>query len=150
GDEFQQRTVGVAEIDAGAGASCAEALDRPGVDGNAAALEMDDGIRDRPVPLKAKIAVARCDRQPRHLGRTKAWTMQVELRGTETIGPALRAANEFGAQHVTIERVRALPVGDMHHAVVEANRQHHRHRSMLMDAAVYATARRLRRRPMVV
>src|SRR5262245_62868390 len=84
---------------------------------------MDDGIRDRPVPLKAKIAVARRDRQPRHLGRMKARTMQVELRGAETIGPALRPANEFGAQHVAVERVRALPVGDMHHTVVEANGQ---------------------------
>src|SRR5262249_4557776 len=111
---------------------CAEALDRTGVDGNAVALEMDDGTRDRPVPLKAKIAVARRDRQPRHLGRMKARTMQVELRGAETIGPALRPANEFSAQYVAIECVRALPVGDMYDAVVEANRQRHRHRSMLI------------------
>src|SRR5215510_9890415 len=93
---------------------------------------MDDGTRDRPVPLKAKIAVARCDRQPRHLGRMKARTMQVELRGAETLGPALGTANELGAQHVTVERIRALPVGDMYDAVVEANRQRHRHRSMLI------------------
>src|SRR5262245_55332080 len=93
---------------------------------------MDDGIRDRPVPLKAKIAVARRDRQPRHLGRMKARTMQVERRGAETLGPALRPANEFSAQYVAIECVRALPVGDMYDAVVEANRQRHRHRSMLM------------------
>src|SRR5262249_29603428 len=92
-NEFQQRAVGVAEIDAGAGALCAEALDRPGVDGHTAALEMDDGICDRPVPLEAKIAVAGRDRQPRHLGRMKARTMQVELRGAKTVGPALRAAN---------------------------------------------------------
>jgi hypothetical protein len=47
--------------------------------------------------------------------------MQVELRGAETIGPALRAANELGPQHIAIERVRALPVGDMHDAVVEGD-----------------------------
>ena len=72
GNEFQQRAVGIAKIDAGAGALGAEALHRPGVDRNAAALEVDDGIPDRPVPLEAQIAVARSDRKPCHLGRVKA------------------------------------------------------------------------------
>src|SRR5439155_27296674 len=95
-----------------------------------AALESDNGISDRPVPTKARIAVARRDRQPRHLGRMKARAMQVELRGAETISPAVRAPDEFGTQHGMVERVRALPVGDMHHAMVEANRKRHPHRSM--------------------
>src|SRR5262245_19584361 len=118
GNEFQERAVGVAEIEAGAGPLSAEALQRPGLDRNAAALEVNEGSRERSVPLEAHIAVARCDRQPRHLRRMKARTMQVELRVGETIGPALGTANELGAQHVTVERIRALPVGDMYDAVV--------------------------------
>src|SRR5215471_18376488 len=121
GNEFQERAVGVAEIDAGAGPLGAEALQRPGLDRNAAALEVNDGIRDRSVPLEADIAVARSYRKPRDLGRMKSRSMQVELRGAETVGPALWALNELGAQYIAIERVRALPIGDMHHAVVEGD-----------------------------
>ena len=62
-----------------------------------------------------------CYRKPRHLGGMKPRSMQVELRGAETIGPALRTTNELGAQHIAVERVRALPVGDMHDAVVEGD-----------------------------
>jgi hypothetical protein len=58
-NEFQQRAVRIAEIDAGAGALGAEALDRTRIDRDAAALEVSDGIRDRPIPLEAQIAVAR-------------------------------------------------------------------------------------------
>src|SRR5215468_11166421 len=119
GNEFQQRAVGVAEIDAGAGALGVEALDRPGVDRDPATLKVGDGVGNRPVPLEAEVAVARLDRQPRHLGRMKARSMQIELRGAEPTGPALRAPNELGAEHIAVERVRALPVRDVHHAVVE-------------------------------
>src|SRR5262249_48064645 len=119
GNEFQQRTVGVAEIDAGAGALGAEALDRPGVDRDTAALKMGDGVGNRPVPLEAEVAVARLHGKPRHLGWMKARSMQIELRRAETIGPPLRASNELGAEHIAVERVRALPVRDMYHAVVE-------------------------------
>src|SRR5262249_55057787 len=81
GNKFQQRAVGVAEIDAGAGALGAEPLDRPGVDRDAAALKVDDGVGNRPIPLEAEVAVARLDRKARHLGRMKARSMQIELRG---------------------------------------------------------------------
>src|SRR6516162_7593506 len=125
GNEFQQRAVGVAEIDAGAGALGAEALDRPGVDRDPATLKVGDGVGNRPVPLEAKVAVARLDRKPRHLGRMKARSMQIELRGAEPIGPPLRAPNELGAEHIAVERVRALPVRDVHHAVVERDGERH-------------------------
>src|SRR5262249_57317968 len=121
GNEFQQRAVGVAEIDAGAGALGAVALDRPGVDRDTATLKVGDGVGNRPAPLEAEVAVARLDRKPRHLGRMKARSMQIELRGAEPIGPPLRAPNELGAEHIAVERVRALPVRDVHHAVVEGD-----------------------------
>src|SRR5437763_1296392 len=121
GNELQERAVGVAEIDDRARAPCAEAPQRPRLDADAAALEVTDGIGNRAVPLEAQIAVARCYRKPRHLGGVKGRSMQVELRGAETIGPALRTSNELGAQHIAVERVRALPVGHMHDAVVEGD-----------------------------
>jgi hypothetical protein len=81
------------------------------------------------VHLEADIAVARsylercrvAYRKPRDLGRMKSRSMQVELRGAETVGPTLWALNELGAQHIAVERVRALPIGDMHHAMVEGD-----------------------------
>ena len=98
-----------------------ESLDRPGVDRDAAALKVDDGVGDRPIPLEAEVAAARLDRKARHLGRMKARSMQIELRGAEPVGPALRAPNKLGAEHIAVEHVRALPVRDMHHAVVECD-----------------------------
>src|SRR6516165_10792636 len=129
GNEFQQRTVGVAEIDADAGPLGAETLDRPGVNRDPAALKVGDGVRNRPVPLEAEVAVAGLDRKPRHLGRVKARPMQIELRGAEPVGPALRTPNELGAEHIAVECVRALPVRDMDHAVVEGDGQWHGHSS---------------------
>src|SRR5262249_17706439 len=119
GDKFQQRTLGITAIDACACPFGAEALDRPGVDRDMAALKVGDGVRNRPVPLEAQIAVARLDRKPRHLGRVKARPMQIELHGAEPVGPAPRTPNELGAEHIAVERIRALPIRDMDHAGVE-------------------------------
>src|SRR5207253_2868675 len=121
GDEFEQRAVGVTEIDAGASPLGAETPDRPGMDRNPAALEMADRVGNRTGPFETEIAVAGLHGQPRHLGGMKAGAVQIELRRTEAVGPALRAANELGAEHVVIERVRALPIGDVHDAVIEGD-----------------------------
>src|SRR5260370_38875197 len=137
GNELQQRTVGIAEIDADAGPFGAEALDRPGVNRDPAALKVDDGVRNRPVPLEAEIAVAGLDRKPRHLGRMKAGPVQIELRRAEPVGPALRAPNELGAEKIAAERVRALPVRDMYHAVVEGDGQWHGHSSSAGGVAAH-------------
>src|ERR1700761_5520365 len=66
GDEFQQRTVRIAEIDAVAQPLGAEAGLRTAVDGDAVALQMRDRPVDRPVPFEAEIAPARRHRYPRH------------------------------------------------------------------------------------
>src|SRR5437773_9199486 len=57
----------------------------------------------------------------RSLRRMKTGSMQVELRGAETVRPAVRPPDELGAQHIAVERVGALPFGNMHDAVVEAD-----------------------------
>src|SRR5262249_49191543 len=126
GNELEQRAIGVAKIDARPRPLRAEAFGRPGVDLHAAALEMSDGRRDRPVPFETEIAVAGLDGQPRHFGGMKARTMQIELHGAESICPALRPGDELGAEHVAVECVRALPVGHMHDAMIELDRQRHR------------------------
>src|SRR5580658_2508522 len=77
--EFHQRAVGIAKVDAGAGALGAETLHRAALDAHAAAAEMGDGVGDRPDPFKAQVAVAGRDRQPRHFGRFYARPMHVEL-----------------------------------------------------------------------
>src|SRR5258707_12659867 len=105
GNEFQQRTVGIAEIDAGAGPFGAEALDRSGVNRDPAALEVGDGVRNRPVPLAAEIAVAGLDRKPRHLARATARPVQLELRRAEPVDPALPTPSELAAEHIAVERV---------------------------------------------
>jgi hypothetical protein len=51
----------------------------------------------------------------------KAGSMEVELRVAETVRPAVRPPNELRAQHIAVERVGALPFGNMHDAVVEAD-----------------------------
>src|SRR5262245_28487961 len=87
---------------------------------------MRDRILDRPGPLETEIAVAGLHREPRHLRGMEAWPMQVELRGAEAIGPAGRALHQLGAEHAAVERIGALPVRNMHDAMVKCDRKRHR------------------------
>ena len=58
-DEFQQRPVRIAEIDAPPLAARPEPLDRPQLHRHPAALEMRSGFRHRPRPREAQITAAR-------------------------------------------------------------------------------------------
>src|SRR4029079_14596620 len=78
-DEFQQRAIGIAEVDAEAGAARGRTLDRPQLDGHAQRIEVRLGFRDRAGPLEAQVAVARLNRHARHRRRTQAGSMTVEL-----------------------------------------------------------------------
>src|SRR5262245_20516156 len=104
GDELEQRAVGIAKIDAGAGPLGTETLDRAGVDRNAVAPEMRHRVADRTVPLEAEVAIARLHRQSRHLGRRKARPVQIELHRAEPVGPSPRTPHQFGAKDVAIKR----------------------------------------------
>src|SRR5690242_1892700 len=57
-DEFHQRPVGIAEIDAGALPFRAEALHRPALDRDGMGGEMRDRLGDRALPFEADVAVA--------------------------------------------------------------------------------------------
>jgi hypothetical protein len=50
--------------------------------------------------------------------------MNVELPVAEPVGVADGALDQFRAQHLGVESVRALPVGDMNDAVIEFYRKH--------------------------
>ena len=66
---------------------------------NAAAIEMRDGVGDRPIPFEAQIAVAGRNRQPRHFGGLYARPVHIELLVAEAIGVAHRPGDELGAHH---------------------------------------------------
>src|SRR6202047_356224 len=134
GDEFDERPVGIPEVDAGAGAFCPETLHWPGFNGDAAAIKMRHGLADRSRPFKAKVTVPRLDRQAGDLGRPHSRPMQIELDRAETIGPALAAGNQLGAKHIAIESIGALPVGDVHHAMIEGDGQRHMFNPLLAAA----------------
>ena len=93
--------------------------------GTARRLRCANGIRDWAVPLKAEIAVSRLDWQARHFGRTDSGSMQVELDRAKTVCPSLQPLDQRGPEHISIEDVGALPVGNMHHAMVERDRNRH-------------------------
>jgi hypothetical protein len=50
--------------------------------------------------------------------------MDVELPVAETVGVADRALDQFRAQHLGVEGVRALPVGDVNDAMIELYGKH--------------------------
>src|SRR5580700_10609378 len=124
GHEFHERSIGIAEVNTGAGALGAEALHRTALDSDAATLQMRDGIGNRPHPFEAQIAVAWCDRQPRYLGRLHAWPVHVELLVTEAVGIAYRPRHELGSEHRGVERIGAFPFGDVDHAMIELRGRH--------------------------
>src|SRR5262249_25486284 len=102
-----------------------------------AAREMRDRIVDRPLPFEAEVAVAGLDRQPRHLRRREPRAMQIELRVAKPVRPANRPLDQLRPEHVAIERVRALPVGDVDHAMTETDGKRHvglcRHHTIILQ-----------------
>src|SRR5260370_15234450 len=84
--EFQERAVGIAEIDAGALPFGANALHGSELDRHLVAGQMRDGIGDRAFPLEADVAVAWLHRHARrdhtaHAGSGKIWLGIAEPRG---------------------------------------------------------------------
>ena len=78
-------------------------------DRNAMAVEMGDRFLDRPGPHEAQVAVSRFDRLLGvQSGKTR--TMDIELPVTEAIvtKPFILLI-DLSAEHIAIERIRALP-----------------------------------------
>src|SRR5271169_4800456 len=86
---------------------------------------MRDSAFDWPLPFEAEIAVAGLHRQSSYFCRFHAGPMHVELLVAEAVGKADRTRHQFGAHHLRIEFVRALPLRDMDYAVIELGRHRH-------------------------
>ena len=65
---------------------------------------MGSGIRDRPDPFEAQIAIVRRNGNPRHLHWLYRRSMHVELLIAEAIRVAGRPGDQFGPQDCRVER----------------------------------------------
>src|SRR3712207_1644437 len=123
--ELEEGTIRVAEVDARAGTSGAEALDGTHLDLYAVTFQVLPCLVDRPRPLEAQIAVARLYGELRDRNGGNAGAMQVELLVSESVRPtAVPSPDQLRAQHVTVERVGDLPVGDVDDAVIQLDIRH--------------------------
>src|SRR6185312_970144 len=59
----------------------------------------------------------------------------------EPIGPADRPLHQLGAHHVAVERVGALPVEHMDHAMIELGRNSHRYTPSFLPTRSATTRR---------
>jgi len=85
---------------------------------------MLDRVLDVAVPLKAQVAVAGRNRNPREGVPDRAGTVDVQLLGAKSVCPrATAAVDELGAEHVPVERIGHRPVRYVDHAVIELGKQ---------------------------
>src|SRR6476646_777980 len=84
-DELEQRSVGVAEVDALAVAAGAAARDRADLDLDAHGRQVLDRAVEGAVPDEADIAVPRTHGIARHRRRVDAWAVHVQLLVAEAV-----------------------------------------------------------------
>jgi hypothetical protein len=121
-DQFEQRSVRIAEVDARAAALAARALDRAELDLDAVRAQALDRRFDRPVPHEAQVAVSRTHRIGSPRVRLAARAVDVQLLVAEAIGvPALVELDQLGAEDGAVEGVGILPVRDGNDDVVESH-----------------------------
>src|SRR4051812_27215138 len=120
-----QVAIGIAEIHARALTPGAVPRHWAQLDRDAVALQVRDGLFGGAVPREAEVAVA----GPHRIGgarlgrRSRAVHVQLLLADAVRV-PAVRQLDELGAEHVAVERVRPLPVGDRDYNVVELRARH--------------------------
>ena len=96
------------------------ALDRPPLDLDAVLGEVLDRALDRPIPDEAQVGGAGWGLGGGHGLRRRGGTVHVELGVRKPVGPAAPGQlDDLRAQHLAVERVRALPVGDGDDDVIE-------------------------------
>ena len=91
------------------------------------AVEVRDCRIDRAGPDEADVAVARLDGEPPDKAAdVDSGPVHVQLRVTDAVGKAAPAdIEDLGADDVTVEGVRRVPVGDGDHAMVETGSSAH-------------------------
>jgi hypothetical protein len=79
-----------------------------------------------PAHTKHRFAVPRRHQDPRNGMRVHARAVDVQLLCPKPVRPrAATAVYEFRAEHVSVERVGAIPVGDVDDAVIKLRRRAH-------------------------
>jgi hypothetical protein len=78
-----------------------------------------DRTVDRTVPDEAEVCAARSDRRVGVRLAVDAGPVDVQLVRAEAVHVALAARDQLGAEHVGVEGVRPVPVGDGDDAVIE-------------------------------
>src|SRR5487761_532784 len=124
-DQLEQRAVRVAEVHAGASAAPARAGRRAELDLNAAGEEMRDRFLRRAVPAEAEVAVAGLDRIGRARHRARARAVDVQLLAVrQAVGVAAPGdLLHLDPEHVRVEAIGALVVGDCYDDVVDPRGQ---------------------------
>src|SRR5581483_8764111 len=125
-DEFEQRSVRIAEIDARPLTFCAVACDRSKLDRHPARRKMRDRPGNRADPLETEVAVAGSYRVARDRDGLDARPVEIELRVTEAVDKALVARNDPGAEDTGIKIVRARPIRDMHDTMIQFHTRCHK------------------------
>jgi len=122
GDEFQKGSIGIAEIDADAGAACSMSLNRSQFDCDAMTPQMPDGIFDRPRPFEAQVASTWRNRKPCDRSRRRSGTVNIELCLSKAINPGRSGRHHLRPKDIMVEGVGSLPVRDVDNAVIELDR----------------------------
>src|SRR6266850_5276251 len=81
-------------------------------------------LADGSGPLETKVAPPRCHRQARDGRPVDPGTVQIQLLVAEAVRPALSDWNELGPDDVPVERIRAAPVRDGDHGMIELDGRH--------------------------
>ena len=118
-DQLEQGPIGVAEVDARAGALGAGARDRPEFDLDAHAFEVRHRVFDRRRPDEAQICTARCDRRPRVRFAVDTRTVDVQLVYPEALRVPVADAHQLGVENRRVELVRPFPITNGDDAVIQ-------------------------------
>src|SRR4051794_38211995 len=104
-NEFQQRSIGIAKIDAVSGSARSCAWHRTELNQHSLTLQMCLGLTDRPRPDETEIAATWRNRQTGDRVGLDTWTMHVELDRAEAIDPSLFHGHNLCLNHLTIKGV---------------------------------------------
>src|SRR5438128_9845683 len=85
-----------------------------------------DSFVDRPRPFEADVAVTRANRFKRDIPRVGSRTVDTQVLVAEAVDESAAPLDYLGTKYVSVEGIRALPIGDGNHAVVDDDRSRHR------------------------
>ena len=99
-------------------------VQRPDFDLDPMCRQVSDGVVDRTGPLEAKVTVTRPDCFSRRVRRVRSGAMNAEILVAEAVNEPATPPDDFRADDIPVERVRAFPIGYGDHAVVDDSSSH--------------------------